>query len=162
MKIIGIDGATNRTGIAVFEDGKYVDHILIDLSKDKNSDTRIPKMMMEICKYIKEHKPDKVIMEKSMLTNNIVTVQKLSNLAGAVMFYCYSKGIEFEHQYPSEWRKAVGFTQGSKVKKEVLKAEAIAAVKQEYGLDVSDDEAESLLIARSGFDLPKIVLKDDI
>ena len=160
MKIIGIDGATNRTGIAVFEDGKYVEHILIDLSKDKNSDTRIPKMMMEICQYIKKHKPDKVIMEKSMLTNNIVTVQKLSNLAGAVMFYCYSKGIIFEHQYPSEWRKAVGFAQGTKVKKETLKAEAIAAVKQEYGLDVSDDEAESLLIARSGFDLPKIVLND--
>jgi hypothetical protein len=43
----------------------------------------------------------------------------------------------------------------------VLKAEAIAAVKQEYGLDLTDDEYESILIARSGFDLPKIILVDD-
>jgi hypothetical protein len=43
----------------------------------------------------------------------------------------------------------------------VLKAEAIAAVKREYEMDLTDDECESILIARSGFDLPKIVLVDD-
>lgn len=37
MRIIGIDGATNKTGIALFEDGNYLEHILIDLSKDTNS-----------------------------------------------------------------------------------------------------------------------------
>ena len=159
MRIIGIDGATIKTGIAVFEDGRYVTHKL--LSFDGNADVRIPKMMMAICNFIKEYEPDKIIMEKSMLTNNIDTVQKLSNLAGAVMFYCYSKGIPFEHQYPSQWRKKIGLAQGTKVKKETLKAEAIAAVKQEYRMNVTDDEAEAILIARSGFDLPKIVLEDD-
>lgn len=162
MRIIGIDGATNKTGIALFEDGNYLEHSLIDLSKDTNSQTRIPKMMLEICKYIKAHNPDKVIMEKSMLKNNIDTVQKLSNLAGAVMFYCYSKGIKFEHRYPSEWRKVVGLTQNSHIKKEVLKAEAVAAVRQEYGMELTDDEAESVLIARSGFELPKIVLNNSV
>ena len=159
MRIIGIDGATVKSGIAVFDDGKYVTHKLLSFSGD--AETRIPKMMMAICNFIKEYEPDKIIMEKSMLTNNIDTVQKLSNLAGAVMFYCYNKGIPFEHQYPSQWRKKIGLTQGSKVKKDVLKAEAIAAVKQEYGLDLTDDEAEAVLITRSGFDLPKIVLVDD-
>ena len=159
MRIIGIDGATVKSGIAVFDDGKYVTHKLLSFSGD--AETRIPKMMMAICNFIKEYEPDKIIMEKSMLTNNIDTVQKLSNLAGAVMFYCYNKGIPFEHQYPSQWRKKIGLTQGSKVKKDVLKAEAIAAVKQEYGLDLTDDEAEAVLITRSGFDLPKIVLVED-
>jgi Holliday junction resolvasome RuvABC endonuclease subunit len=159
MRIIGIDGATIKTGIAVFDDGEYVTHKLIKVTGD--ADVRIPKMMMDICNFIKEYEPDKIIMEKSMLTNNIDTVQKLSNLAGAVMFYCYDKDIPFEHQYPSQWRKKVGLTQGSKVKKEILKAEAIVAVKQEYGLNLTDDEAEACLIARSGFDLPKIDLNDD-
>jgi Holliday junction resolvasome RuvABC endonuclease subunit len=159
MRIIGIDGATKITGIAVFDDGEYVTHKLFSFSGDAS--VRIPKMMMAICNFIKEYKPDKIIMEKSMLTNNIDTVQKLSNLAGAVMFYCYSKGIPFEHQYPSQWRQKIGLTQGARVKKEVLKAEAIAAVKQEYGMNLTDDEAEAILIARSGFDLPKITLEDD-
>lgn len=118
-------------------------------------------MMMSICDYLDEHKVDKIIMEESMMTNNIDTVKKLSNIAGAVMYYAASHNIEFQFDLPSSWRKRTGLTQGRSVKRDVLKAEAIAAVKQEYGMDLTDDECESILIARSGFDLPKIILVDD-
>lgn len=158
MRIIGIDGATNKTGIAYFEDGRYITHTLIDLHRIKDASERIPKMMMEICKFIDAHSPDKIIMEESMMTNNIDTVKKLSNLAGAVMYYAAFHDIKFEFALPSEWRKRIGLRQGRGTPKEELKAEAIMAVEQEYELDVTDDEAESILIARSGFDLPKIVI----
>jgi Holliday junction resolvasome RuvABC endonuclease subunit len=162
MLICGIDASSNKTGIAVFCDGEYMGHTLIDLHKIKNPDQRIPKMMVEMCKYIKKHMPDKIIMEKSMMKNNIDTVQKLSNIAGAVMLYAATKNIEFQHVYPSEWRKKIGLSQSSQIKREVLKEEAVQAVKREYGMDVTDDEAESILIARSGFDLPKIEIEVDI
>lgn len=162
MKVAGIDASTNKTGVAIFENGKYVTHTLIDLHRMKDSDVRIPKMMLEICKYLDEHKVDKIIMEKSMLKNNIDTVQKLSNLAGAIMFYAADRDIDFELVYPSVWRKKIGLTQGKSVKREVLKAEAIEAVKYEYGMELTDDECESILLARSGFDLPKIDLDDEI
>ena len=162
MKTIGIDASSNKTGIAVFEDDKYITHTLIDLHKIKDADVRIPKMMLEICKYIKKHGADKIIMEKSMMKNNIDTVQKLSNIAGAVMLYAATKGIEFQHVYPSEWRKKIGLQQSTQIKREVLKEEAVQAVKQVYNIDVTDDEAESILIARSGFDLPKIEVEVDI
>ena len=38
----------------------------------------------------------------------------------------------------------------------ILKKEAILAVENMYGVAVNDDVAESILIARSAFDLPKI------
>ena len=161
MIIAGIDASTNCTGIAIFCDGTYITHTLIDLHKIKDPDVRIPKMMQEICKYLDGYQVDKIIMEKSMLKTNIDTVQKLSNLAGAVMFYAVSRGIEFKHLYPSEWRKVVGLRQSSKIKREVLKAEAIAAVKQEYNMELTDDESEAILLARSGFNLPKIVINND-
>ena len=161
MKVVGIDASTNKTGIAVFEDKKYVEHTLIDLHKIKNSGERIPKMMTAICDYLDKHKVDKIVMEESMMTNNIATVKMLSSIAGAVMYYAASHGIEFELTLPTHWRKKIGLSQSNKIKRDVLKAEAIAAVKQEYGLDLTDDECESILIARSGFDLPKIVLVDD-
>ena len=161
MVIAGIDASSNKTGIAIFKDGTYVTHTLVDLHKIKDADIRIPKMMQGICEYLDKHKIDKIIMEKSMLKTNIDTVQKLSNIAGAVMFYAINKGIEFQHLYPSEWRKRIGLQQSSKIKREVLKAEAILAVKQEYDMDVTDDEAESILLARSGFDLSKIVITED-
>ena len=161
MKIIGIDASSNKTGIAIFQDGKYIEHKLIDLHKINDPDQRIPKMMIEIGLYIKQHGADKIIMEKSMLKSNIDTVQKLSNIAGAVMFYAATKNIEFQFAYPSEWRNRVWLQQSSQIKREVLKEEAIQAVRQEYKMNVTDDEAEAILIARSGFDLPKIIVDID-
>lgn len=161
MRIAGIDASTNKTGIAIFCDGNYIEHTLLDLHKIKDSSERIPKMMTAICDYLDEHHIDKIIMEESMMTNNILTVKMLSNIAGAVMYYAASHNIEFQFDLPSAWRKRIGLTQG-KLKRDALKAEAITAVKQEYGMDLTDDECESILIARSGFDLPKIAIaKDD-
>jgi Holliday junction resolvasome RuvABC endonuclease subunit len=131
------------------------------LHKITNADTRIPKMMKSICEYLNKYQLDMIIMEKSMLKNNIDTVQKLSNIAGAVMLYAINNNIQFKHPYPSEWRKIIGLQQSSKVKRDVLKAEAIMAVKQEYGMVLTDDEAESCLLARSGFKLPKIVITEE-
>lgn len=161
MVIAGIDASSNKTGVAIFLDGQYVEHTLIDLHKIRESSERIPKMMAAICDYLETHKVDKIIMEESLMTNNILTVKMLSNIAGAVMYYAASHKIEFQFDLPSAWRKRIGLTQGRSVKRDVLKAEAIQAVAQEYGMDLTDDECESILIARSGFDLPKIVLVDD-
>ena len=161
MVIAGIDASTNKTGIAIFSDGNYFEHTLIDLHKIKDSTERIHKMMTAICEYLDEFVVDKIIMEESMMTNNISTVKMLSNIAGAVMYYAASHGIEFEFALPTHWRKKIGLSQSNKIKRDVLKAEAILAVKQEYGMNLTDDEAESVLIARSGFDLPKIVITED-
>lgn len=161
MVIAGIDASSNKTGVAIFRDGQYVEHTLIDLHKIRDSSERIPKMMLAICDYVEKHKVDKIIMEESLMTNNVLTVKMLSNIAGAVMYYATSHGIEFQFDLPSAWRKRIGLTQGKSVKRDTLKAEAIQAVKQEYGMDLTDDECEAVLIARSGFDLPKIVLVDD-
>lgn len=158
--IVGIDASTNKTGVCVFRDKEYIEHILIDCHKEKDAMKRIPMMANKICAYLDTIADiDVIIMEKSILKSNIDTVQKLSNLAGAIMLYAYQRGIKFENPVPSEWRKKIGLEQSKNVKREILKLEAVKAVKQEYGLDVSDDEAESLLLARSGFDLPKINIK---
>lgn len=161
MVIAGIDASTNKTGIAIFSDGKYFEHTLIDLHKIEDPSERIPKMMLAICEYLDEFVVDKIIMEESMLTTNAAAMKMLSNIAGAVMYYAASHGIEFEFALPTHWRKKIGLSQSSKIKRDVLKAEAIMAVKQEYGMELTDDEAESCLIARSGFDLPKIVITED-
>ena len=161
MIICGIDGSTNRTGIAVFCDGRYVNHTLVDLHKVKDINERIPKMISEICKYIDDVKPDKILMEETILSSNTDTLKKLAYLAGGMMFYAHERGIEFDLVLPSKKKKKIGLQQSNKIKREVLKQESIQAVKQEYGLDVTDDEADAILVCRSGFDLPQIVITED-
>lgn len=161
MIVAGIDGSTNKTGVSIMKDGDLVFRTFIDLSKDKDTMRRTRNMLLNICEVLDQYDIDAVYMEKSMLKNNISTVQLLANLAGGIMLYCAQNDIEFVHPLPSEWRKKIGIIQSKNIKREVLKEEAILAVKREYGINVNDDIAESILLARSAFDLPKIEISED-
>lgn len=163
MVVAGIDASTKKSGIAIMKDGELIFRTLIDLGTKDDAMIRIPKMMIKICEVLDQYDIDIVCMEKSILKTNVDTVQKLSNLAGGIMLYCAQNDIKFKHPTPPEWRKKVGLQQSSKIKRDVLKAEAILAVQQEYGLNVGDDVAEAILLARSMFDLPKVnVTEDDL
>ena len=37
MVVVGIDASTNKTGICLFQEGKYIKHTLIDCHKEKNA-----------------------------------------------------------------------------------------------------------------------------
>ena len=161
MLVAGIDGSTKNTGISIMRDGKLEFYTLIDFHKEKDAMKRIQNMWIEISKILDKYKPDAVYMEKSIDKKNIDTLQKLSYLAGGVMFYCTQNGIEFVNPFPVEWRAKIGIKQSNKIKRDMLKAEAIIAVKKEYGLDVGDDIAEAILICRSAFSLPEIELTED-
>lgn len=163
MLVAGLDVSTKKTGISIMQDGELKFYTLIDLHKETDAMKRIREMMLKICNVLDRYDIDIVYMEKAIMKGgNADTIQKLSNLAGGMMLYCAQNHIEFVHPLPSEWRKRVGITQSSKIKRDVLKAEAISAVKYEYGIDVGDDIAESILLARSAFDLPKVKIENDV
>ena len=151
MRVVGIDASTNKTGVSLFIDNEYSGHMLIDLHKIKDSNIRVPKMMQEIKNTLDYYKPDIIVMEECLLKNNIATVKLLSYLAGAIISWAADNEVEFRFQLPSEWRKRVGIIQGPKTPRDKLKQEAIDMVKEKFGIDVTDDEAESLLIANSIF-----------
>ena len=161
MLVVGIDGSTNSTGLAVMEDGELKFRTLIDLHKEKNAMRRIQNMLLKICEILDRYDVDAIYMEKSVFKTNIDVVQKLANLAGGIMLYCAKNSIEFNHPFPAEWRAKIGIEQSKKIKRETLKEEAILAVKNEYGINVNDDVAEAILIARSAFDLPKIEISEE-
>ena len=161
MIIAGIDGSTNASGISIMEDGELKFYTLIDLHKEKATLTRIRMMLSSICEILDQYDIDMIYMEKAFNKQNVDTTMKLANIAGGIMLYCAQHNIKFIHPEPSVWRKKIGIEQGRGIKRDVLKAEAIAAVKNEYDIDVNDDVAEAVLIARSAFDLPKINITED-
>lgn len=162
MIVAGIDGSTTSTGVSIMIDGKLEYYTLINLSKEtKDPMRRIRHMLLEICSILDKYSLDAVYMEKAFNNKNIDTTQKLANVAGGIMLYCAQHNIKFVHPLPTEWRARIGIEQSKKIKREVLKAEAIKAIKQEYGVDANDDVCESILIARSAFDLPKIGMTED-
>lgn len=162
MIVAGIDGSTKKTGISIMQDGELIFYTLIDLSRlTEDTMSRIQKMLFEIGEVLDGYFIDVVCMEKAFKNSNTQTTMMLANIAGGVMYYCAKHNIGFTHPEPSAWRKKIGFHTGRGVKRSELKAEAVKAVQNEYGITVGDDVAESVLLARSAFDLPKINMTED-
>lgn len=161
MLVAGLDCSTNKSGISIMKDGELIFYTLVDLHKEKDVMKRIQEMLLQICEVLDQYDVVKIYMEKAFSKQNVDTTMKLANLAGGIMLYCAQNGIEFNNPLPTEWRFRIGIEQSKKIKRDVLKAEAIKAVKNEYGIDVNDDVAESILICRSAFDLPKINITED-
>lgn len=149
MKIVGIDMSSSKTGISCFIDNKYTGHVLIDLHANKDTDKRMREMMRKIKWQLDVYKPDMIVMEECLMTNNIKVVKVLSYIAGTIISWADENDVEFRFQLPTAWRKKVGIVQNKKVKRETLKQEAIDMVKEMFGLDVTDDESEAILIAYS-------------
>ena len=161
MVVVGIDGSTKRSGVAVMIDGELKYYTLVDLHLEKDTMKRIRIMLLKICEILDQYEIDEIHMEKAFKNSNTSTTMMLANIAGGIMLYCAKNNITFIHPEPSVWRAKIKLGQGRGVKRDTLKAEAIAAVKLAYGLDVDDDTAEAILIARSAFDLPKLNVDED-
>lgn len=164
MVVAGIDASTTATGICIMKNGELVYHELIKIStyKEKDAEKRINMMLIRLRDILDQYNLDRIYIEKAICKGgNVDTTIKLAYLSGGISFYCLQNNIEFHNPTPSEWRKVIGIAQGRGVKRETQKEEAIKAVKDNYGIDEGDDVAESILICRSAFDLPKLNITED-
>ena len=147
VKLLTIDGSTQKTGIAYFCNGKYVEHILLDYSKDKNMENRFESMSKEIWKILDGYRPNIIYIEETYTANNPQTSKILTRLQGVVYAWCINNACEFNTIRPTSWRKQLNFQQGKNVKREQLKKQSLQYVLDNYGLEVTDDESDAICIA---------------
>ena len=146
MKIFSVDQASVITGWALFDDGKYIDSGVIKKSKDIPIADRVPAMALAICAKIKEVQPDVVVIEDIQNQNSVKTVVDLARLQGGIIMYCANKHIPIKIYHPSTWRKTLGFTQGTKTKRDDLKKQATEYIRG-LGFNIeSEDENEAVCI----------------
>lgn len=147
MRMLSMDQSTRVTGWSVFEDGQYVKSGVIDLHKNTDTDERSKQMAVEICKIIEDNKPQHVIIEEVQQQSNVATVIKLARIQGVAIGFCAAHDIDIHILTPTRWRSALGYQQGPKVKREMLKEQSLNFVKSELGLNIdSEDENEACAI----------------
>ena len=144
---MSIDGSTQKTGIAYFCNGKYVEHVLLNFSKDKNMENRFESMSKEIWKILDGYRPNIIYIEETYMANNPQTSKILTRLQGVVYAWCINNACEFNTIRPTSWRKQLNFQQGKNVKREQLKKQSLQYVLDNYGLEVTDDESDAICIA---------------
>ena len=145
-KVLALDTSSNKTGWALFINGKYAESGVIDLSKNKNAEERIKKMCFSITTLIFDKSPDDVVIEQMPSTRNADTTRKLSRIIGAVFYYCLSNNINYTELSCSTWRNLVGIKNSNRKK---VKADSVNHVLQKYKLDINDDEADAINICEA-------------
>lgn len=144
-RMISIDSSTKKTALAVFDNGIYQRVDLIDCSNLNDMDDRFASMAEHIFEYLEKNSPYIIYMEETVVERNASTQRFLTRLQGIIYAYCMRHNCEFNTIRPTEWRKLVGIEQGKK-NRDKLKEEAVNLVKYKFGIEVTDDEAEAILI----------------
>ena len=90
-----------------------------------------------------------VFEDVRILKNTHVTVM-LAEILGAVIGKCVDIGIQYESFAPASWRSKHGL-QKTGVKREELKQMSVDKVRELYNSDVTDDEADAILIGAAWY-----------
>ena len=149
FRILAFDQASIVSGWSVFDDNiliKFGHHESIGTS----SVSRISKTKAWVASMIQMWKPDLIIFEDIQLqtfdgNEQVIVFKKLAHLQGVLKNYCYETGNTYKIVPPATWRhynKVKGRSRTDKKKSAQL------IVKELYDLNVTQDEADALLIGR--------------
>jgi Holliday junction resolvasome RuvABC endonuclease subunit len=161
-KILNFDQSTKLSAFSYWVDGEYKESGYIDLHKIKDTSDRVRAMGVELCKTIKKYSPDKVVLEEVAQQSNALTLKLLARIQGIIIGFCAAHDIDTYIVEPSKWRSKLHFKQGSGVKREELKAQAIKYVKDVYKLDLSEDECEAICIGDAAHKIFNFSDEEDI
>lgn len=147
LKVLSFDQSTRVSGWAYFEDGKYIESGTVDMSKSKlETDQRSFEMAKELWKIMKKYKPEHLILENVQQQSSVSTVIILARLAGMIIGYAEAHNVHTHIFLPSQWRKVLSYKQGAKVKRQELKQQSIDYIKENFNLELSEDECEAVAI----------------
>lgn len=147
FRILAFDQASITSGWSVFDDNELIKFGHHDTVGNSSTD-RISKTKAWVASMLQMWKPDLVILEDIQLQvydggEQVITFKKLAHLQGVLKNYCYENGYIYKVVPPATWRaysKVKGKTRTDK------KISAQMIVKDKYGLNVTQDEADALLI----------------
>ena len=150
-KLISFDTSSNSTGVAIFVDGIFSRHFLIDLKNIKNTDERITEMVKQIYKIIVDEKPDIVVTEMTVVTRNAQAQRNLTMILGSIYGKCVDCNIWYHSFRPTEWRSLIDTAKKPNGRKrEDYKKWSLELVRDFYNLDCSsDDVSDAILIGRA-------------
>ena len=149
-RVIGIDNATQKFGISIFESGNLIYYNVLTFEGDLID--RLNGIWDMINKVIiPMWEPDFIQFEDVQLQGvAFKTYNPLNALTFLIEMSCKRFGIPYEKTRSNIWRSHFLINGGGRP---VEKAKAIKKVKTMYQINVSDDVAEAILIGKYRADL---------
>lgn len=148
LKLIAFDQSTTASGWCVMEMGtaRIIESGVVIPNKNDETIDRITYTIKRCLNLVRTNEVAFVFIEGVQVQRNPRVYEVLAKLAGSLEIMLYESGYLVNVVKASEWRKRVGIKNRKRAE---VKKEAIELVKELYGLDVSEDEAEAVLFARA-------------
>lgn len=147
VRILALDDATEKTGWSIFDNDRLVSSGVIEFTQ---SDTieRISKMRKWLVDMIDIWRPDRVAIEDIQLQKfdaniGVDVFKTLARLQGALLITCFEKDVEYAIVHVSTWRSHCKIKAKTRVDQ---KRAAQIFVKDAYGVDATQDEADAICI----------------
>lgn len=149
FRILAFDQASITSGWSVFDDNELIKfgHWT---SEGTHSTERIAKTKFWVANMIQTWKPDLIVFEDIQLQKfdggeQVLTYKKLAHLQGVLKNYCYENGYIYKIVPASTWRSFNEIKGKTRTDK---KRNAQFIIKQLYDINVTQDEADAILIGR--------------
>lgn len=153
-RILALDQATKISGWSVFDNENLI-KFGVFTARDNDVDQRIEIVKNYLINMIDFWRPDKVILEDIQLqqfgprsTNNVegvTTFKSLAHLQGVLINTLLENNIAYEVVHTAVWREHCGVKGKSRADK---KRSAQLIVKNIYGINVTQDEADAICIGQ--------------
>lgn len=148
IKLLSMDTSSSCTGWCVYENGCYVKSGEISLKKIKDGAERLKKMCLSILYIIKKESPDIIVVENTVVVRNAEAQRMLTMILGVIYGQCILNHIEYVALRPTEWRSLISKEKKGRTREE-LKQWSVNKVKELFGLDVSNDQSDAILIGQA-------------
>ena len=149
-RVVGFDNASHKMGVAIFDDGKLVYYSLLEFNNGTATQRllKIRQLLEDV--ILPAWEPDYVQIEDIQHQNSYATYEVLIKLVGIFEMASDRFGLPFSKDRSSVWRSHFGI---NKRERKLEKGLAIKRVKNMYNIDVNDDVAEAILIAKFRVDM---------
>jgi len=149
IRTLAIDQSTHKNGFAIFDNKKLIYSSFFSTNGDEAIE-RISHVKKWLIESIEKWNLDIVAIEDIQLQvygnrSQVSTYKVLAHLQGVLLETAFIQKTPMHVIHVKTWRSYIGIT--SK-KREDAKREARIKVKNRYGLNVTDDEAEAVCIGR--------------
>lgn len=149
FKLLQLDSSTKHTGFAVFKNGKLLKSGVIDESSS-DINQRMKSMIQKVYLLIKKEKPNIIVFEDVRILKNVHVTVALAEILGAIIGKCVDMSIQYESISPASWRSKHDI-QKPGLKRDELKQLSVDKVRELYNSDVTDDEADAILIGAAWY-----------
>lgn len=142
MKVIGLDPGSHKTGFAILEDGKLVDHGVFNLGK-----TPLPERMLtlrtDLEGLLAEHGVfDLAGVETPFVGKHIGAISSLAHARGVILSIVAARATAVVDVAPSQTKKASGG--GGKAHKSAVRT----LMAKRFGVEfLSDDASDAVAVA---------------